>query len=441
MTEHSANPPQPEHQPATAGEPVPHSEPAPQGEPVTGQQPVWPHTGPGYPHQPPVPPPPPQEQGWYGIPTTGVPAAPYGAPPQQPPARPLRGGRIVATGLLALLLAGGGGLVGGLVVHSVDAHGGTATATSSSTPTSVKVMDRSSLADIAAAVKPSVVAIRTATGEGSGVVYDKDGYIVTNNHVVADARGNTVQVNFSDGKTATAQIVGTDPKTDLAVVKVSNVSGLTPAKFGDSSALRVGDTVLAIGSPLGLEGSVTSGIVSALDRTIQEGGNQQAPQSQQQTTDIAGAIQTDAAINPGNSGGALVDLNGAVVGINTAIATSGQSEGNIGVGFAIPGNLVNNVAKTLISGKKVSHPYLGVKVTTGDANAGATVSSVAGGSPAEKAGLQAGDVITKAGSKAIHTSEDLVNAVQSSRSGDKLDITFTRGGTSKTVTVTIGDAS
>jgi putative serine protease PepD len=347
----------------------------------------------------------------------------------------------MATGLLALLLAGGGGLVGGLVVHSVDTHGGTVAA-SNSTPTSVKVMDRSSLADIAAAVKPSVVAIRTQTGEGSGVIFSKDGYIVTNNHVVADAQGNTVQVNFSDGKTATAQIVGTDPKTDLAVVKVGNVSGLTAATFGDSSALRVGDTVLAIGSPLGLEGSVTSGIVSALDRTIQEGG-QNSPQNQQsqQTTDIAGAIQTDAAINPGNSGGALVDLNGAVVGINTAIATSGQSNGNIGVGFAIPGNLVKNVAQSLISGKKVSHPYLGVKVTTANANGGATVSSVAAGSPAEKAGLQAGDVITRAGSKDIHTSEDLVNAVQSSKTGDKLDIAFTRGGASKTVTVTIGDSS
>jgi putative serine protease PepD len=348
---------------------------------------------------------------------------------------------MVATGLLALLLAGGGGLIGGLIVHATDAHSGTATTAATSGPTSVKVMDRSSLADIAAAVKPSVVAIRTKTGEGSGVVYNKDGYIVTNNHVVADAQGSTVQVNFSDGRTATAQIVGTDPKTDLAVVRVSNVSGLTPAKFGDSSALRVGDTVLAIGSPLGLEGSVTSGIVSALDRTIQEGGDQQSPQTQQQTTDIAGAIQTDAAINPGNSGGALVDLNGAVVGINTAIATSGQSEGNIGVGFAIPGNLVKNVAQSLIDGKKVSHPYLGVKVTTAAANGGATVSSVAGGSPAEKAGLQAGDVITKAGSRNVHTSEDLVNAVQSSRTGDKLGITFTRAGASKTVTVTIGDSS
>ena len=433
MTEHSTSTPPPEREPA------PHSESA------TVQSPIWPHPGysapPAAPAGPPASPPPsgppaPPEQGWYG-----VPPASYGPPvPSAAPASPPRAGRTVATGLLALLLAGGGGLIGGLIVHATDTRSGTATTATTSGPTSVKVMDRSSLADIAAAVKPNVVAIRTQTGEGSGVVYNKDGYVVTNNHVVADAKGSTVQVNFSDGRTATAQIVGTDPKTDLAVVKVGNVSGLTPAKFGDSSALRVGDTVLAIGSPLGLEGSVTSGIVSALDRTIQEGGQNSPQQSQQTTTDIAGAIQTDAAINPGNSGGALVNLNGEVVGINTAIATSGQSDGNIGVGFAIPGNLVNNVAQFLISGKKVSHPYLGVKVTTADANAGATVSSVTAASPAEKAGLQTGDVITRAGTRAVHTSEDLVNAVQSSKTGDKLDITFTRAGASKTVSVTIGDS-
>ncbi len=410
------------------------SQPRPDGpsqapDTVTAPQPIWPE---------------PQQQTWYGAPSYGTPPPvepPPGYPPAAAAARPHRGARMVATGLLALVLAGGGGLVGGLVVHSADSHGGTAAApTSNSGPTSVKVIDRSSLADIAAMVKPSVVDIRTRTGEGSGVVYSTDGFIVTNNHVVADASGGTVQVNFSDGKSATAKVVGTDPKTDLAVVKVSGVSGLTAATFGDSATLRVGDTVLAIGSPLGLEGSVTSGIVSALDRTIQEGGDQQS-QSAPQTTDIAGAIQTDAAINPGNSGGALVDLNGHVIGINTAIATSGQNQGNIGVGFAIPGNLAKKVAQTLIAGQKVSHPYLGVQVTTADNNGGATVSAVAGGSPAQQAGIQAGDVITKAGNKAIHTSDDLVGAVQSSKAGDKLDLTVVRGGSSRTISVTIGDSS
>jgi putative serine protease PepD len=310
-------------------------------------------------------------------------------------------------------------------------------------PAGGKVLDRSSLADIAAAIKPSVVAIQTQTGEGSGVVFNANGYIVTNNHVVATAQGSTVQVNFADGKNAVARIVGADPKTDLAVVRVTGVSGLTPAKFSDSNALRVGDTVLAVGSPLGLEGSVTSGIVSALNRTIREGADQLNPQqAQQQTTDIGGAIQTDAAINPGNSGGALVDLNASVVGINTAIATAGQGNGNIGVGFAIPGNLAKRVAQSLISGQKVSHPFLGVRVTTATGGSGgAAVRSVSTGSPADQAGLRADDVITRIGTKDIHTSEDLVNVVQASKVGDKLELTVARDGKPTTVIVTIGESS
>jgi putative serine protease PepD len=347
------------------------------------------------------------------------------------------------TGLLAVLLAGGGGVVGGLVVHAADSSGATGSRATATTPTSVNVLDRSSLASIAAEVKPSVVAIQTQDAEGSGVVFTADGYIVTNNHVVADATGGTVKVNFSDGKTATGKVVGTDPKTDLAVVKVSGVSGLTPAKFGDSSAMQVGDTVLAIGSPLGLEGSVTAGIVSALNRTIQEGNgspqNQQFSQSQS-ATDIGGAIQTDAPINPGNSGGALVNMSAQVIGINTAIATSGQGEGNIGVGFAIPSNRVKQVAEALIGGQKVSHPYIGVQVQTADGG-GAVVSAVVGSGPADKAGLQKGDVITKANGKQISTSDDLVNVVQSSKVGDHVQLTVTRNGANQTVTVTIGEAS
>jgi putative serine protease PepD len=229
------------------------------------------------------------------------------------------------------------------------------------------------------------------------------------------------------------------------VVKAQGVSGLTAAKFGDSNALQVGDTVLAIGSPLGLQGSVSLGIVSALNRTIQEGGSpQQSPfgtQQQQATTNIAGAVQTDAAINPGNSGGALVNTLGEVVGINTAIATSSGSDGNIGVGFAIPSNRVNEVAQALMKGQKVSHPYIGVGVGTADGNAGATVTSVVGSSPAEKAGLKQGDVIVKAGDKDIHNGDDLLNVVQSSKVGDKLQLTVSRGGSTQSVTVTVGESS
>jgi putative serine protease PepD len=412
--------------PTEAPDPGNGPESATGAQPATGPEPVWP----AQPHH---------QQPWYGAPTQ--------PPTQHLPAVPRSGGgagKVVAAGLLGFLLAAGGGVVGGVIVHEADSGGRTPTAasTANKAPTSVNVMDRSSLADIAAAVKPSVVSIQVPGGEGSGVVFNTDGYIVTNNHVVAAARGDTVQVIFSDGKSASAKVVGTDPKTDLAVVRVTGVTGLVAAKFGDSNTLRVGDTVLAVGSPLGLDGSVTSGIVSALNRTISERGSDANPaQAQPQTTDIGGAIQTDAAINPGNSGGALVDLDAAVVGINTAIATSGQSEGNIGVGFAIPGNLAKRVAESLISGQKVSHPFLGVQVTTATGNAGATVSTISPGSPAEKAGLVAGDVITRAGTKDIHTSEDLVSVVQGSKVGDKLELSVTRNGKSTTVTVTIGESA
>jgi putative serine protease PepD len=198
---------------------------------------------------------------------------------------------------------------------------------------------------VAAAVLPSVVSIQTEDAVGSGVIITSDGAILTNNHVVATAQNNTVQVTFSTGKTATATIVGTDPTHDLAVIKVANVSGLTPITFADSSSVKVGDTVLAVGSPLGLDGSVTSGIVSALNRTIQVGDNARDTES------LSGAIQTDAAINPGNSGGALVNSAGQLIGINTAIASasSGGESGSIGVGFAISSNTAKQVAQQLLN--------------------------------------------------------------------------------------------
>jgi len=358
---------------------------------------------------------------------------------------PQRGGnaaRVVGTLSAALVLALVSGVAGGIAVHRYDS-GNPATGTSSQRPLQAAApIDRSSLASIAAFAAQSVVDINTGTGEGSGVVLTADGAILTNNHVVTGARGNTVRVTFNTGKTASATIVGTDPAGDLAVVKAQGVSGLTAAKFGNSDALQPGDTVLALGSPLGLQGSVTAGIVSALHRTIDEDADSQ---SGTPAHSIGDAIQTDAAINPGNSGGPLVNTSGEVVGINTAIATSGQQSqgqsGNIGVGFAIPSSKAKAAADQLMKGGKVSHPFLGVQVGTAGGNGGATISSVAPGSPAEKAGLQAGDTITRAGSKDIHTSEDLVAAVQSSNVGDRLDLTVVRGGKQQTITVTIGEAS
>jgi putative serine protease PepD len=204
--------------------------------------------------------------------------------------------------------------------------------------------------------------------------------------------------------------------------------------------VRVGDTVLAIGSPLGLQGSVTAGIISALHRTISVGGEQQSPfEAPTGQTTIGDAIQTDAPINPGNSGGALVNTEGKIVGINSAIATGGSSSsGNIGLGFAISANKAKSVAEQIIKGGKVSHPYLGVSV--GDAqNGGALISSVASGSPADKAGLKDGDVVTKVNDRAISGSEDLVGAVQASKVGATMTLTVDRGGSSTTVNVTVGE--
>jgi putative serine protease PepD len=449
------------HGPATPGVPAPSSA-APasgapfSGPPASGVPAVTPQTPVMPPYQSPWPPQQPSWQGGapgpygpqptYGMPMPGGPGGP-GQPGSGRPGGSGRVGRYIGAGLLALLLAGGGGAIGGLIVHAADSS---SIASNSATPASnhpaAPVINRSSLADIVASVKDSVVSIQTQDAEGSGVIISADGFILTNNHVVADAQGNTVQVTFSNGKNVKATIVGTDPKTDLAVVKAQGVSGLSPANFGDSGALQVGDTVLAIGSPLGLQGSVTEGIVSALNRTIDESGNQQqnplGQQQQQAGTSIAGAIQTDAAINPGNSGGALVNTNGEVVGINTAIATaSNTSEGNIGVGFAIPSNKAKEVAQALMKGQKVSHPYLGIGVGDADNNGGASVASVVSGSPADKAGVKQGDVITKAGNTDIHNSDDLLNVVQSSKVGDKLTLTVNRGGSTQTITVTVGESS
>jgi putative serine protease PepD len=365
---------------------------------------------------------------------------------QRDPARAQRGRRILVAGAVAVLIALGAGGVGAATALALDDNGSTATVQTGNSSVT-RVVDRSSLAQIAAAVQDSVVSITTDSGEGSGVILSADGYILTNNHVVATAQGNTVQVIFANGKKATATIIGTDPRTDLAVVKASDVSGLKAATFGDSSQMQVGDTVLALGSPLGLEGSVTAGIISAKDRTIQSNSDQtpqnpfggQQQQQQQSTSTMSGLLQTDAPINPGNSGGALVNTNGQVIGINSAIATQGQNSGNIGLGFAIPSNKAKVVANDLIAGRKVSHPALGVSVTEAEGG-GALVSNVTANSAAAKAGLQQGDVITSVNGKAINDSDDLVGIIQSANVGDKVTIVFTRDGAQKTVSATLAEA-
>jgi putative serine protease PepD len=495
MNEHETNPQRPEDSSADAspqsGVPAegqsPYSEPptapqppvAPQSSPPQSGPPSWPQPQPASPWQQPQAQPQPPAYGYQqpyqsysGYQTAPQPQYAYAAGPEQPgqptseypawahpvgepqrdPAKAARGRRILVTGAVAVLIALGAGGVGAATALAFDNNNGSsAIKTSDSSVT--RVVDRSSLAQIASAVRDSVVSITTQSGEGSGVIFSTDGYIVTNNHVVATATGNTVNIIFADGKKATATIVGTDPRTDLAVVKATGVSGLKAATFGKSANMQVGDTVLALGSPLGLEGSVTSGIISAKDRTIQsssdeqqtpqvpdgsQNGNGQQSQSGSSTT-MSGLLQTDAPINPGNSGGALVNTNGEVIGINSAIATSGSNSGNIGLGFAIPSDKAVQVANALKSGQKVSHPALGVSVTEADGG-GALVSTVTANSAAAKAGLQQGDVITSVDNKAINDSDDLVGAIQAASVGDKVTIQFTRNGAQKTITATLSEA-
>jgi putative serine protease PepD len=265
----------------------------------------------------------------------------------------------------------------------------------------------------------------SSQAQGSGFVYDSDGHIVTNNHVVQGA--DSISVTFPDNSKYSAKVVGTDPSTDLAVLKVdAPASKLHPLTLGDSSALGVGDGVVAIGSPFGLEETVTTGIVSALDRNI----------SSTNSYSIAGAIQTDAAINHGNSGGPLLNMAGDVVGITTQIES--ESGGNDGVGFAVPSNTIKAVVSRLARGQKVEHPYLGVLVATAANGNGARLATVKSGSPAAAAGLKAGDVITSFGGEQIASADDLTAAVAAKHPGDKVSVAYVRGGATKTADVTIG---
>jgi S1-C subfamily serine protease len=348
--------------------------------------------------------------------------------------------------LLAALLAGiSGGVVGYLAASRItpalldpDATLGQVSQPVSRPP--------GSIADIAQRVLPTVVSIEvraaSGSGTGSGVVIDKAGYVLTNNHVISavtTGRGS-LRALFSDQSAAEARVVGRDPKTDLAVIKVEK-PGVTVAALGDSGKIAVGDPVIAVGSPLGLAGTVTSGIVSALNRPVRLGG--QAGNSGSDTNAVINAIQTDAPINPGNSGGALVDGAGALVGINSAIATlsSGQGQsGSIGLGFAIPINEAREIAQQLIRTGKVRHATLGVtaqSVTDGAARDGALVQRVAAGSAAAKAGIRAGDVITRVAGRLVSGADDLVVQVRTRKVGEQVELTYIRAGRTAKVTVTL----
>ncbi|QDQ99150.1 trypsin-like serine protease [Tomitella fengzijianii] len=347
---------------------------------------------------------------------------------------------LAVIGVLALAI----GVLGGLIGRY------TAEVSSSLTSSSVQLVqpeDESAeppanrTVAIASAVVPSVVSIQVtspqAVGSGSGVVIDGGGYIVTNNHVISKAATEPdtteLKVVFSDGQSVPGRIVGRDTKTDLAVVKVDDVDDLTVARLGDSDRIQVGSDVVAVGSPLGLNRTVTEGIVSALDRPVPLAGDGT------DTDAVIDAIQTDAAINPGNSGGPLVDAQGRVIGLNTAIRTLGaDSSGSIGLGFAIPVNTVAAVAQELIHNGVMHHPEIGVNARTvsNDRVTGAEVANVQADSPAQKAGILEGDVIVKVGDRTIAGSDELTVAVHELAIGEPETVTLVRDGHSVTVDVT-----
>ena len=357
----------------------------------------------------------------------------------------------------AALVFGGAGIGIGAAIESGNSSSSSGLTVASDSGQSGSV-DPKSYAGIAARVLPSVVSINVSgSGQqdtGSGVILRSDGYILTNNHVVSAAvNGGTVSVAFNDGSSAAARIVGTDQEDDLAVIKVDK-TGLPAATLGRSASVRVGDPVLAVGSPLGLQGTVTSGIVSSLNRPVDTTSDQQninpfgGPSGPTATTVIS-AIQTDAAINPGNSGGPLVDANGNVIGINSAIASTGTplggQAGNIGVGFAIPIDQASVIAQELIRTGHASHPLLGVSLsgnaTDSNGNPIARVLAVSPGGPAQKAGLQTGDIIVAVDGQPTAGSDAVIAAIRTHQPGQTVQVTVERNGARKTVTATLIDAA
>lgn len=281
-----------------------------------------------------------------------------------------------------------------------------------------------STTDIANKVLPSVVSIRVMTSrggeEGSGSIISSDGLILTNNHVVAGAEDGRakMEVTLNDGRTLEADLVAADQPTDIAVIKAKNVTDLQPIEFGDSDMVNVGEDVMAIGSPLGLSATVTTGIVSAKNRPVQASGEDGGEAS------LIDAIQTDASINPGNSGGALVDMEGKLVGIPSVIASTGGGEvaGSIGLGFAIPINQAERISKQLIDNGKAEHPIIGAKVDTRSNENGAVIADVNKDSPADKAGLKKGDLVTHVDDRRVDSGVGLIAAIRSHAVGDKVKL-------------------
>jgi putative serine protease PepD len=346
---------------------------------------------------------------------------------------------LLALGAVVLIAAG---VAGALIANAVNSP---SNATTTTTAASGSSCDATS---IAAEKLPSVVTIFASrgpsSGVGSGEVIRSNGYILTNNHVILPAvGGGALEVVFDDGSTAEATITGRDPLTDLAVIRVSGKSGLPTIAAGDSSNLRIGQGVVALGAPLGLSSTVTSGIVSALGRTVH------VPGEASRSALLIDAVQTDAAINPGNSGGALVDCSGELIGVPTAGASipspSGEaSGGSIGLGFAIPVNLAVKVADEIIATGTVTHSFIGIHAEPLPASAtrergtqGLRVAAVVAGGPAASAGLQVGDIITSIDGDAATSTDQLMAVTLTKRAGDQVEIGYQRHGSTATATITL----
>lgn len=350
-------------------------------------------------------------------------------------------GAVVGAGVLIAAIAAGAGYGGAALQSSGDGTTVPDGTSALDVPASDVEAPKGDVEKIAAEVMPSVVQINVRSGQeggsGSGVVLSSDGEILTNNHVVESAsEDGTITVAFSDGTNAEAAILGRDPVTDLAVIKAEGVSGLKPATLGSSAELRVGQDVIAIGSPFGLESTVTTGIVSALNRPVE------SSDASGENATVFPAVQTDAAINPGNSGGPLIDLAGNVIGINSAIRTNSSASGSIGLGFAIPVDLARNVAQQLVEGKTVEHARIGVTVTPATeedelTGIGAEIREVEDGGAGDNAGLQAGDIITALNGIPVASSSALVASVRGHQPGDVVEITYLRDGKTETTDVTL----